>query len=81
MLHIDVMDGQFVPNIQIGTETVKAIKKEFNIPLDYHLMIAVFQCQNVSRDGFLRYRGDAVHRKDTVNNPENFPHTYSSFLS
>ena len=39
MLHIDVMDGQFVPNIQIGTETVKAIKKEFNIPLDYHLMI------------------------------------------
>ena len=39
MLHIDVMDGQFVPNIQIGTQTVKAIKKEFNIPLDYHLMI------------------------------------------
>lgn len=39
MLHIDVMDGQFVPNIQIGTETVKAIKKEFDIPLDYHLMI------------------------------------------
>lgn len=39
MLHIDVMDGQFVPNIQIGTETIKAIKKEFDIPLDYHLMI------------------------------------------
>lgn len=39
MLHIDVMDGQFVPNIQIGTKTVKAIKKEFNVPLDYHLMI------------------------------------------
>ena len=39
MLHIDVMDGQFVPNIQIGTQTVKAIKKEFDIPLDYHLMI------------------------------------------
>ena len=39
MIHIDVMDGEFVPNIQIGTETVAAIKKEFGIPLDYHLMI------------------------------------------
>ena len=39
MIHIDVMDGEFVPNIQIGTEVVSAIKKEFDIPLDYHLMI------------------------------------------
>lgn len=39
MLHIDVMDGEFVPNIQIGTQTVKAIKKEFDMSLDYHLMI------------------------------------------
>lgn len=39
MLHIDVMDGEFVPNIQIGTQTVKAIKKEFDMSADYHLMI------------------------------------------
>ena len=39
MIHIDVMDGQFVPNIQLGTEVVKAVKREFGIPLDIHLMI------------------------------------------
>lgn len=39
MMHIDVMDGEFVPNIQIGTQTVKAVKKAFDRPVDYHLMI------------------------------------------
>lgn len=39
VIHVDVMDGEFVPNIQIGTETVKAIKRDFDIPLDIHLMI------------------------------------------
>ena len=39
MLHIDVMDGEFVPNIQLGTELMKALKKSFDIPLDIHLMI------------------------------------------
>ena len=39
VIHIDVMDGEFVPNIQIGTETVKAVKRDFDIPLDIHLMI------------------------------------------
>lgn len=39
LLHIDVMDGSFVPNIQLGTELMKAIKREFSQPLDIHLMI------------------------------------------
>jgi len=39
MLHIDVMDGHFVPNITIGLPIVKAIHAKFNIPLDVHLMI------------------------------------------
>jgi len=39
MLHIDVMDGHFVPNISIGLPVVKAIKKITNLPLDVHLMI------------------------------------------
>ncbi len=39
LLHIDVMDGHFVPNITIGPPVVKAIKKVATIPLDVHLMI------------------------------------------
>jgi len=39
MLHVDVMDGQFVPNITIGPAVVKAIRKWTQIPLDLHLMI------------------------------------------
>jgi len=39
LLHIDVMDGHFVPNITIGPLVVKAIKGVASIPLDVHLMI------------------------------------------
>lgn len=38
-LHIDVMDGQFVPNITVGMPVVRSIKKITSIPLDVHLMI------------------------------------------
>jgi len=39
LLHIDVMDGRFVPNITVGPFIVEAIKKYASIPLDVHLMI------------------------------------------
>jgi ribulose-phosphate 3-epimerase len=39
-LHIDVMDGRFVPNITIGPQVVKALKPLISIPMDVHLMIA-----------------------------------------
>src|ERR1041385_8246310 len=39
-LHVDVMDGHFVPNITIGPDVVKALKPLVTIPLDVHLMIA-----------------------------------------
>jgi ribulose-phosphate 3-epimerase len=39
-IHIDVMDGHFVPNISIGPEMVKAIRPHTKKPLDVHLMIA-----------------------------------------
>lgn len=38
-IHVDVMDGHFVPNITIGAPVVKAIKPHSKIPLDVHLMI------------------------------------------
>ncbi|QXM05869.1 ribulose-phosphate 3-epimerase [Crassaminicella indica] len=39
LLHIDVMDGHFVPNITIGPLIMKSIKGKTNIPFDVHLMI------------------------------------------
>ncbi|MFA4984256.1 MAG: ribulose-phosphate 3-epimerase [Candidatus Omnitrophota bacterium] len=39
MLHIDVMDGHFVPNITIGPVVVKDIRRASRLPLDTHLMI------------------------------------------
>ncbi len=39
-LHLDVMDGNFVPNITIGPLVVEAVKRCANVPLDVHLMIA-----------------------------------------
>ncbi|MCG9916741.1 MAG: ribulose-phosphate 3-epimerase [Phenylobacterium sp.] len=39
-VHIDVMDGHFVPNITIGPDVVKALKPHVAIPFDVHLMIA-----------------------------------------
>lgn len=38
-LHMDVMDGDFVPNFGLGTEVFSSIKKYTDIPLDVHLMI------------------------------------------
>jgi ribulose-phosphate 3-epimerase len=38
-LHVDVMDGRFVPNLTIGPPVVKAIRRVTKLPLDVHLMI------------------------------------------
>ncbi len=39
MLHIDVMDGHFVPNITIGSGVVESLRRVTSLPLDVHLMI------------------------------------------
>ena len=40
LIHIDVMDGHFVPNITIGPAVVQALKRVAKVPLDVHLMIS-----------------------------------------
>lgn len=39
-LHVDVMDGHFVPNITIGPDQVKCLRKTIGLPFDVHLMIS-----------------------------------------
>jgi ribulose-phosphate 3-epimerase len=39
-IHVDVMDGHFVPNLTIGPDVVKALRRRANKPLDVHLMIS-----------------------------------------
>ena len=40
LIHIDVMDGHFVPNITIGPEIIKSLRKHTSLPFDVHLMIS-----------------------------------------
>ena len=39
LIHIDVMDGHFVPNITIGPDIIKSLRKFSKLPFDVHLMI------------------------------------------
>jgi ribulose-phosphate 3-epimerase len=68
MIHVDVMDGHFVPNISIGPAVVKAIKPHAKTPLDVHLMIAPV-------DPYIQQFRDAGADIITVH-PEAGPHVH-----
>src|SRR5579883_2473380 len=57
LIHVDVMDGHFVPNLTIGPVVVEAVRKATTLPLDVHLMI-----DNADRylDDFARAGADII---------------------
>ncbi|MGN1153870.1 MAG: ribulose-phosphate 3-epimerase, partial [Candidatus Gastranaerophilaceae bacterium] len=38
-LHIDIMDGKFVPNLGIGSDYIRSLRKHTSLPFDYHIMV------------------------------------------
>lgn len=54
-IHVDVMDGHFVPNITIGPQVVEALRKATSLPLDVHLMI---QQPDAYTEAFVRAGAD-----------------------
>jgi ribulose-phosphate 3-epimerase len=40
LLHFDIMDGHFVPNLTMGPDMVKAVRRNTNLPLDVHMMVS-----------------------------------------
>jgi ribulose-phosphate 3-epimerase len=69
-IHIDVMDGHFVPNITIGPDVVKALRPHTHKPLDVHLMIS-------PADPYLKAFADAGADILSVH-PEASPHLHRS---
>jgi ribulose-phosphate 3-epimerase len=67
-IHIDVMDGHFVPNITIGPMIVEAVRKATDLPLDVHLMIS-------DPDSFIDEFAKAGADILTVH-PETLPHLH-----
>ena len=67
-IHIDVMDGHFVPNLTIGPAVVKALRPHTSLPFDVHLMISPV-------DGFIDAFADAGADTITVH-PEAGPHLH-----
>ncbi|MEO6523587.1 MAG: ribulose-phosphate 3-epimerase [Mucilaginibacter sp.] len=71
-IHVDVMDGVFVPNISFGFAVIKAIKKYAQKPLDVHLMIVdpdryLEEFKSAGADGITVHYEACMHLNRTVN--------------
>ena len=73
LLHVDVMDGHFVPNLTVGPPIVEALKKVTKLPLDVHLMIT-------NADAFIREFAEAGADYLTVH-VEACPHLHRTVQS
>lgn len=69
LIHIDVMDGHFVPNITIGPVVVKDIKRHSKLPLDVHLMI---EQPEKFIDAFLKAGSDMITVHIETMNPRRY---------
>lgn len=74
--HIDVMDGNFVPNISYGMPVIKAIKKHANKPLDVHLMIEkperyIEEFASIGADIITVHYESTIHLHRTLSQIEN----------
>jgi ribulose-phosphate 3-epimerase len=70
MLHIDVMDGHFVPNITVGPVVVKYIRRVTKLPLDVHLMI---ENPRDFIDDFIRAGSDMITLHIETVNAKRYP--------
>lgn len=76
-IHIDVMDGHFVPNITIGPDVVKSLRKLTELPFDVHLMIEnpddfIEDFYNAGADIITVHQESCVHLHRTIQKIKSF---------
>jgi len=95
LIHIDVMDGHFVPNLTMGPLIVEAVKRGTSLPLDVHLMITNAECYletyaKAGADYLTVHAESSVHLERTIKHIKSLglkagvalnPSTHESVLS